>query len=485
MPAKRFLEPSVPWLILSLALLAIPLAADAHDGAVIRLLAPPQRLVAGRAEVETLSIDPDIRRVVFYLDGEEVAKGRRPPFAAKVVFANPAREQTLEIKAYDERDRLLGGDTLVINRLPIPFRARITTVDASRAGSVRVETEVSTPRKAVLEHVAIYLNENLEATLDSPPFAADISVPEPAPGDFVRVVATLRDGREVEDVEVLGAAGLEEEVDVNLVQLQVLVVKKNGAPVYDLAVDDFEITEAGRPRAIDRFYPAEDVSLVLGLVLDSSGSMAPIWDLTLESAKEFLKQTVAARDRSFLVDFDSRLSLVRPLTDDLGELFVGMGEITPEGGTALYDSILFSLLQFTDEPGRRALVVLTDGVDAGSTSNPKRAVEFGRKLGVPVYIVALPGPGRTATGGNLARSYSVQELKLLTDPTGGRLVRAGSAEGIARAFAQINTELRHQVVLTYYTDRLPDPNARQGVTVRIKGRKDVEVRAVLALDQVN
>ena len=131
-------------------------------------------------------------------------------------------------------------------------------------------------------------------------------------------------------------------------------------------------------------------------------------------------------------------------------------------------------------------MVLTDGVDSSSTSNPKRVIEFGRKLGVPLYVVALPGPGRmmpsAAMGGVQA---SVHDLKLLTDPTGGRLLRTGSAEGIARAFAQINSELRHQYVLTYYTDDPPVDDPRRQVTVRVKDRKDVEVRSVLALDQVN
>ncbi|MCP3958135.1 MAG: hypothetical protein GY719_09805 [bacterium] len=113
------ITPCVPWLIVGLAV-AVPVAADPQAGAVIRLLSPPQRLISGRAEIETLSIDPEIRRVVFYLDGEEVAKRGRPPFAAKVAFASPPREQTLEVKAYGERDRLLGGATRrwISNRLP-------------------------------------------------------------------------------------------------------------------------------------------------------------------------------------------------------------------------------------------------------------------------------------------------------------------------------------------------------------------------------
>ena len=135
---------------------------------------------------------------------------------------------------------------------------------------------------------------------------------------------------------------------------------------------------------------------------------------------------------------------------------------------------------------------MTDGYEAGSTSDPRRSVEFARLLGVPVYVVLLEvgersagAPGtRLATRGLLEAS-PVGDLRLLTDPTGGRLIRISSASAIARAFAHIDAELRHQYVLTYYSDQPPDADERDAVSVRVPGRKDVTVRTVWALDQVN
>jgi len=273
---------------------------EADKGAVVRILTPPGIELRGRSEVETLAIDPEIREIVVFVDGEEAARRGRPPWNVKVVLADPPREQTVEVKAYGDRGRELGSDRVVVNR---------------------------------------------------------------------------------------------------------------------------------------------------------------------------------ERDRAFLVDFDEQLRLAHGLTGDLGELYEALDALEPEGGTALYDSILFSLLQFEAQPGRRALVVLTDGYDSRSTTDERHAVEFGRKLGVPVYVVALPsggGPGDVA----------VHALKLVTDPTGGRLLRVGSAGGLERAFAQIAAELRHQYVLTCYTDELPG-DGRRKITVRLKDRKDVEVRAVFAWDQMS
>ena len=454
-----------------------PGSDDEDAGAVIRILTAPGTELQGRTEIETLAIDPEIRQVVFFVDGAEVARRGRPPWNAKVGLAKEPREQTIEVVAFGARARELGSDRVVVNRKPVPFRISITALEIDRDGdALHVEADVSVPRTAPLDRVDFYFNDDLLATADTPPYAARLTAVPSGAGDFVRAVAVLADGRSIEDVEVLGAPGLTEEIDVNLVQVQVLVTRKTGAPVTDLGRDDFELFQGGESQDIESFYLAPDVVLVLGLVLDSSGSMRAAWPRTLATAKQFLRQTIYPGDRAFLVDFDEQLRLAHPLTGDHGALFTALDALVPEGGTALYDSILFSLLQFEAEPGRRALVVLTDGHDSRSTTDESHAVNFGRKLGVPVYVVALPSgaPGDVA----------VHALKLVTDPTGGRLLRAGSAGGLERAFAQINAELRHQYVLTYYTDELPDEKRRK-ITVKVKGRRDVEVRAVFAWDQLS
>jgi len=457
-------------------------ADEENPGAVVRLLSPPGRVLAGRSEIEVLTIDPEIHHLVFSVDGEQLARRSHPPWTVKLPFATPPREQTIEVVALGRKDQELGRDRLVVNRRPIPFRIRITSIEGDPSqGAVDVAAEVSVPRGAELERIELYWNEELRATFTETPLTARLTRSDGSgSGEFIRAVAVLRDGRSVEDVEVLGAPGLSEEIDVNLVQLQVVVTRKGGAPVVDLGRDDFEILQGREPQEVASFRLAGDVPLVLGLVVDSSGSMGPLWRQTLTTAKSFLHATLGPRDRAFLVDFDVRLRLLRPLTDELGELVAALDAIRPEGGTALYDSMAFSLLQFDAQPGRRALVVLTDGFDTGSTTNDRTIVEFARKLGVPVYVVALPAAGAPA---GLGGSPVVHALKLVADPTGGRLLRLGPAD-VERAFAQINAELRHQYVLGYYTDELPDEKARK-ITVRVKGRKDVEVRAVFAWDQLS
>ena len=471
-------------------------------GAVLRVLplkASPGTQLSGRVLVQTLTMDPDIQRVDFLLDDEPVASRKLPPFEARVTLASPPREQVLRAVAYSAGGRELGADQIVLNLVDPPFRARITEIaDGSRPGSLAVSAEVSVPRKAELLELAFYRGQELVATLTEAPFRVEMQADRSAQG-FVRVEAVLRDGRRIEDVELLQPAGFSEEVDVQLVQLQVLVTDKSGAPITGLGPEDFEIVEGGEKREIQRLYVADDVALNLGLAVDSSGSMGPLWQQTRGSARQFLQSTLLPRDRAFVVDFDTRLRLLQPLTADKASLYAALGKLSPEGGTALYDSILFSLLQYDGEPGRRALIVLSDGFDSGSKADPNRAVEFGQRLGVPVYVIAMSSRGSAASGmgrrgppgstgpGGFSASAGMQEglaranLRLITKPTGGRLFQVVSVDQVPRAFAQIQDELRKQYVLTYYTETAPTERAP---VVKVL-RKGLKVKAALPLDQVN
>ncbi|RMH19597.1 MAG: VWA domain-containing protein [Acidobacteria bacterium] len=443
------------------------------EPAAIRILPLERSVAAGPTKVETLLIDPAIVRVRFLLDGEVQAQRRHPPFDAKLPFAQPPREQRLEVEAYAAGGELVGRDVLVVNRHDPPFAVRLTGLDAA-AGGLLARAEVSVPRGAALEEVVFELNGTPIARLTEGPFEARIPLSRPATtADFVRLEARLADGRRLEDVAtVVDRPGLSERIEVNLVELQTLVtVRRTGQVVTGLEADDFDLRQRGKPQRIARLYRAGDVSLSFGLVLDSSGSMAPIWQRTLDAARELLSGTMSPRDRAFLVDFNTRLRLAQPLTGDFEALSHSLEEIEPSGGTALFDSILFGLLQLVDAPGRRALVVVTDGVDSASKADPDRIAGIARRLGVPIYVVALAQPGRSAEV-----TTTVHALKLITDPTGGRLLRVGRLS-LEHAFARIGAELRNQYLLTYYAAEPPgdDPEA---VSVRIKGRKDLEVRTV-------
>jgi len=142
-------------------------------------------------------------------------------------------------------------------------------------------------------------------------------------------------------------------------------------------------------------------------------------------------------------------------------------------------------LQFDRQQGRRGLVVLTDGFDVDSHADPRRAVEFARKLGVPIYILAMQAGGRAGIpGGGFRGGAGTSTLHLLTDPTGGRLFPIRTSETLGHAFSQINLEMRNQYILTYYTDDPPTPGDPPEVKVTVPGMKGIKVKALLGADQI-
>ena len=313
----------------------------------------------------------------------------------------------------------------------------------------------------------------------------DIERPSNRPDDLVRVVAELEDGRSVEDVALVSAPGFEEELNVHLVQLQVVVTNRDGIPISGLEKKHFTIRDKGKQIEPAGLFRAEDVSLLLGFAIDSSGSMQRVWQQTQAAASSFLVGTLTPRDEGFLVDFNTQIRLVQPRTDNRVKLKEAFDQISPEGGTALYDSILFSMLQFDRQQGRRGLVVLTDGFDVDSQADPNRAVDFGKKLGVPIYILAMEagGPSMPSRGGG-GMTEATQTLKLLTDPTGGRLFRVLSMDHLQQALRVINSEMRNQYVLTYYTDEPPKPGDPPEVRLEVEKRKNFVVKVVFGQDHV-
>ena len=355
---------------------------------VLRLLPPFDERVTGPTKIRVLISDAEVARVAFELDGEPVGEDGAPPFVAEVDFGADGAIHELRAVAYDGAGRELGEDRLTVNDRSPGNRVRIGEL-AAGDGMVRVTARLEQAGAAPARSMEFYLNERRLARLTAPPWQADLPRPDPQPSDFVRVVAVFADGSEVEDARLIEAAA--ERVEVNLVQVFAVVTDRDGAPRRDLTRDDFELRVDGHRQSIDRFAPAEQVPLVLGLVIDTSGSMWTLMPDTRQAGSRFLVQTLRDGDRAFLVDFDTRPRLAAELTGDVGSLLRRFAGLTAEGFTALYDAVIFSMLQFERESGRKALVVLTDGDDYKSRFGAKRCIEYGRELGVPVYIIALGG----------------------------------------------------------------------------------------------
>lgn len=459
----------------------------------IRIVPPERRygeLLGGRVEIQTLIIDPRIVEVEFLLDGEQRRRVRKRPFGTRIRLAEPPRQQKLEVLAYGEKQVYLGRDEYLLNVVDRPFAVRIAAMDSLQVdqdAAIRVAASLSLPRAATLEQVEFYRSDLLvEAVRDFGGQAAagapraiqvDALIDGGLPDDFIRVVAKLADGHEREDAQLLQSSEYQSKIDIQLAQFQVLVTDRDGNPVSGLSPEDFEIREDGRSRPAVALHTAYDVPLVLGLAIDSSDSMLPTWSRLKYIARSFLATALTPGDRAFLVDFDDTVRLVQPLTSDRPLLSRRLDRLIPMGGTALNDGLLFSLLQYGSEPGRRALVVITDGADQHSRSRPEQSSEFAEKLGLPIYFIELDN-SRPGNSGAAAIRRSRERLRRIAEETGGRLFHLELhgdtrwwAEPIEQVFEQIEEDLRHQHVLTYYTDQPRGAPVEPEIRVTRRGLK--------------
>ncbi len=447
-------------------------AAPIAPPPALRLLPPFDEPVTGTARIRVLISDSTIARVVFELDGERAAEDATPPFAAEIDFGGDGAVHEVRAVAFNAAGRAIGEDRLLINDREPGHRLRIGELRVTD-GTVTVNAQLELAGAVPARRMDFYLNEQRLAQLTAPPWGADLPRPAPQPSDFVRVVAVFADGSEVEDAQLVEATA--ERVEVNLVQVFAVVTDRNGSPRRDLTREDFELKLAGRKQAIDRFAPAEQVPLVLGLVIDTSGSMWTLMPDTRQAGSRFLVQTLRAGDRAFLVDFDTRPRLAAALTGDVGSLLRRFAGLTAEGFTALYDAVIFSMLQFEREGGRKALVVLTDGDDYKSRFGAKRCIEYGRELGVPVYIIAL--------GGMYGERRDIKRLDLdsLAGSTGGRVFYISGSEELGAAYDVIQQELRSQYLLAFNSSQPLTPDELGKIKVAVRQR-DLQVRAVAGID---
>ena len=482
--------------------LAAGLAGGAAQPAAIRIVPPERRvgeLLSGRVEIHTLIVDPLVGEVEFFLDGKRTRRVRKRPFKTRIVLADPPREQILEALAYDREDGYIGRDEMLLNQIDRPFTVRIAKIHSAQANgdpAIGVAASVSLPRSATLERVEFYRSEHLVSARHTfgeegaPGVARTIPVEAliegGRPDDFIRVVAKLADGREREDAELLQGADYQSEIDVQLVRFQVLVTDRDGNPVSGLSPEDFRIRENGRKRPAVALHTAYDVPLVLGLAIDSSDSMLSTWSRLKHIARGFLGAALGPGDRSFLVDFDDTVRLVQPLTADQPLLQSRLDHLIPLGGTALNDGLLFSLLQYRREPGRRALVVVTDGADQHSRSRPEQSADLAERLGLPIYFIELDAsiPETGNSSGVVAfnaipskqRQRARKRLSRISEQTGGRLFHIELyattprwTDRIKQVFDQIEEDLQHQHVLTYYSDQRPGTPVEPEIRVTRRG----------------
>jgi VWFA-related protein len=316
------------------------------------------------------------------------------------------------------------------------------------------------------------------------------------------------------------------EVNARLVNLPVVVRDKKNALVQTLAKENFSLQVDGHPQTIRYFDKDTNLPLTLGLLVDTSRSVANMLDEERTASAAFLDGMLASdKDRAFVIQFAHQTELLQDLTASKPKLQAALKDLEVDtsnnsdssdtdstgnsqrrsvrGGTTLYDAVFLASDELmAKQQGRKALVLLTDGVDRGSKESLTSAIEAAQRADTILYAIYFKGEqprsqdnrggspgggsrrgggigfpgggypgggggypggggGRNGGGGNPGGGRGDGEtrvdgkkiLERMTSETGGRVFEVSKKQTVAEIYKQIAEELRAQYRLGFTPDK--------------------------------
>ena len=223
--------------------------------------------------------------------------------------------------------------------------------------------------------------------------------------------------------------------------------KHTGKAITTLQQQNFGLLDDGKPPAkIVSFRQQTNLPLRVGLLLDTSSSVRQRFHFEQEAATEFLLDILGRQDRAFVEGFDVNIDIAQDFTGNIDKLSRGIESLRPGGGTALFDSVYRTcrdqlLPLVSQEPTRRAIILVTDGDDIYSHALESDAIKMCQRAETIIYAVS--------TNAGPSHDKGDEVLKHMTEQTGGRTFFPNRIEDVALGFNSIRDELRSQYSLVY------------------------------------
>jgi VWFA-related protein len=312
--------------------------------------------------------------------------------------------------------------------------------------------------------------------------------------------------------------------DVKVVNVLATVRNKKGEIAHNLTKESFQLEEDGRPQTIRYFAQESDLPLTLGLLVDTSLSQLRVLGDERRASYRFFDQVLREdKDNAFVIHFDREVELLQDLTSSRKQLEAALSKLeAPErpqwggrggsgsgggpgqrgggrrvGGTVLYDAVLLASDELMKKQhGRKALVMLSDGVDTGSKVPIAECIESAQRADTLVYSILFadeerqdnrgfgqrPGMGRR--GGGMGRGGPMPQnrpdgkkiLQRISRETGGSFFHVTKKLTIEQVYSRLQDELRHQYSLGYASDRANAGAGYRKISLTTKD-KDLVVQA--------
>jgi VWFA-related protein len=256
-------------------------------------------------------------------------------------------------------------------------------------------------------------------------------------------------------------------VDVNVVSLLATVRDKNGHLVSNLTKDDFILEEEGKEQTITYFSRQTDLPLTLGLLVDTSVSQARIIGDQSRASSQFFTQVLRIeKDLAFLISFDIDVQLLQDLTGSRELLRSGLDGLQVRGGTGglhpgpvptsgrqpgtvLFDAVFLAADEMMrNQVGRKALVLISDGVDWGSRLKDREAIEAAHRADTVIYGVRYVDHAFYNRSG-FGAGGGASTLRKLARETGGDMFEVSRKRPLSEIYDTIQNELRNQYSIGY------------------------------------
>ena len=237
-------------------------------------------------------------------------------------------------------------------------------------------------------------------------------------------------------------------VSVDLVNVQFSVTDRRGRLIPGLKAEDFVIEEDGKRQRILHFARENELPLTIGMLIDTSPSVRPVFEEEKETAVAFLESILRPTDLALVIGFDRSVTLVQDYTDRVRLLRAAIGDLEIGGGTSLYDAVyLVCEEKLGREAGRKTIILISDGEDTTSKTKFFEALVAAHRSGAVIYSISNSGSGflrrGTPGGGDPAT------LRKFSQETGGTAFFVDRENSFKKIFDQIAQELRTQYSIGY------------------------------------
>ena len=248
---------------------------------------------------------------------------------------------------------------------------------------------------------------------------------------------------------------------VNIINLLVTVRDKSGALIQNLKQDDFLLTETGKPQKIRYFSQQTDRPLRLGLLVDTSMSQETVIPAERAAAYRFLDMVLRERqDKVFLIQFDTLARVRLGFSSSRKQLESILSDIdTPSrkelrasggSGTALFDAVGSGAELMKAETGRKALIILSDGVDSSSDQSVATSIELALRADTLIYTIYFTNPAFYSMAFGMPNGRAI--MSKMSKETGAGFFEVTKKRSIDQIFSAIEEELRSQYSIGYVSD---------------------------------